>query len=123
MPSQQLQGRLLSVPRSKKVDTLAKQTHGVYREHANNKPERVVSVLHPGVGSIWKCDICKVETSTPTALAKQLRNQHRTCISKYKCVCGFSSDSALSVEMHKRYCQDKEYKCMHCSFSSGTENG
>ena len=34
----------------------------------------------------------------------------------------------MSVGTHKRYCrcsapQDKEYKCTHCSFSPGRENG
>ena len=41
---------------------LAKQTVSVHGEHADNKPENVVSVLHPGGGNLLKCDICKVET-------------------------------------------------------------
>ena len=87
-----------------------------------------MSALHPGGENLWKCDICKVETSTQAALVKHLQNQCQTRINKYKCVSDFSSDSALSVGTHKRYCQgsalqDKEYKCTHCSFSLGTENG
>ena len=62
------------------------------------------------------------------ALFKQLRLQHQVRINEYKCTCGFSRESALSVGTHKSYCQgsvlkDKEHKCSYCRFSSRTENG
>ena len=62
------------------------------------------------------------------ALFKHLQLQHQVRINEYKCTCGFSRESALSVGTHKSYCQgsalkDKEHKCSYCRFSSRTENG
>ena len=111
--------------KGKKIEILVKQGRGIHGEHEDNKPDSTVSVFHPG--NIWKCDIC-TETSTHAALVKHLQQQHQIRINEYKCTYGFSSDSALSVATHKRYCQgnapqDKEHKCPYCKFPSETENG
>ena len=57
-----------------------------------------------------------------------MREIHQAKIGEYKCTCGFSGETALSVGTHKRYCggvapQDKVHKCEYCGFSSNTETG